>query len=297
MTTPPKLHIGLLNMMADGALRATERQFQGLLGPGCELHPFSFPEIPRGTAGRSYVSANYADFAAVAARGLDALIITGANIATPDLSLQPFWDPLQQVMAWARDNVRSTLCSCLATHAVLEARYGQQRRRMPAKLWGVYDHRISEDEHPLVRGLGASVPVPHSRHNEITPQQFEAAGLTVLLQGDQGGVHLAAGDGLVLLQGHPEYDDVSLLKEYRRETERWFAGDREDYPPLLTGTLDAAGRTVCREHDQEVRSSRAAGTPPPEFPEAALVARVRGGWHAPAAAVMTNWIRGLARPR
>ena len=39
------LQIGLLNMMADGALKATEQQFQRLLdglgdGPQCVLHPF-----------------------------------------------------------------------------------------------------------------------------------------------------------------------------------------------------------------------------------------------------------------
>jgi homoserine O-succinyltransferase/O-acetyltransferase len=38
--------------------------------------------------------------------------------------------------------VTSTLCSCLATHAVLQFRYGQKRRRRGAKRWGVYSHRV-----------------------------------------------------------------------------------------------------------------------------------------------------------
>ncbi len=50
-----------------------------------------------------------------------------------------------------------------------------------------------------------------------------AAGLQPLVAGGEAGVHLAASaDGrLVLLQGHPEYDAVSLLKEYKREVGRF----------------------------------------------------------------------------
>lgn len=47
-----ELHIGLLNMMPDAALQATERQFLRMVG-SCNriaqfhVHLFTFPEIPR----------------------------------------------------------------------------------------------------------------------------------------------------------------------------------------------------------------------------------------------------------
>ena len=35
---------------------------------------------------------------------------------------------------------------------------------------------------------------------------------------------------LVLFQGHPEYDDKSLMKEYEREIKNFLSGSRSDYP-------------------------------------------------------------------
>lgn len=303
MSETHPLRIGLLNMMADGALRATERQFQRLLDAGgapCVLQPFSLPEIARGEAGYAHVAQNYEAFGDIARRGLDALIITGANIATPNLPQQPFWKPLIEVMEWSRSNVRSTLCSCLATHAVLEFRYRQKRRRLPQKLWGVYSHEVLQRDHPLVSGLDQWVEVPHSRFNEVTREQFEAAGLTVLMDGPECGVHLAveaARDAggvcpLVLFQGHPEYDDVSLLKEYRREISRYVAGEREDYPPLLDRTLDEDGERMCRDHRWAVLGASGPDEVP-EFPEAELLPHVVGSWHEAVARMFANWVAQL----
>ena len=65
---------------------------------------------------------------------------------------------------------------------------------------------------------------PHSRYNDVSVAQVEGAGLTVLAQNDLGEVHLAVSPDqirVVYFQGHPEYEVVSLLKEYRREVRRY----------------------------------------------------------------------------
>src|SRR5699024_11433194 len=121
------------------------------------------------------------------------------------------------------------------THAVLEFRYGQKRRRLPAKRWGVYSHRVVARSHPLVRGVNTRFDVPHSRFNEISHDQFKAAGLHVLAESQRGGVHLAVSEDLfriVFFQGHPEYDSISLLKEYKREVLRFAQKQRDNYPPF-----------------------------------------------------------------
>jgi homoserine O-succinyltransferase len=56
------------------------------------------------------------------------LIITGAHIEDADLKKAPFYEQLKAVIDWSYSHVTSTLCSCLATHAVLEFRYGQKRQ-------------------------------------------------------------------------------------------------------------------------------------------------------------------------
>ena len=133
-----ELHIGLLNMMPDAALSATERQFFRLIGESNPIaqfyvHPFTLAEIPRAKEAQQYVDQYYEPFDKIRAEGLDALIVTGANVIGPDLSTQPFWEPLREVIDWAHENVTSTLCSCLATHAVLEFRYAQKRIPRPEK--------------------------------------------------------------------------------------------------------------------------------------------------------------------
>ena len=40
------------------------------------------------------------------------------------------------------------------------------------------------------------------------------------------------GHQLVLVQGHPEYDPSSLLREYRRDAGRYVRGERDDLPFL-----------------------------------------------------------------
>ena len=138
-------------------------------------------------------------------------------------------------MAWATENVTSTLCSCLATHAVLQFHYEQKRIPQPDKIWGVFSHRVVDNTHPLVNDVNTRFDVPHSRWNAITRQQFDAAGLRVLVESDTVGVHLATStDGLRLVfsQGHPEDDTISLLKEFKREAGLYAAGQRADYPPF-----------------------------------------------------------------
>ncbi len=137
-----ELHIGLLNMMPDTALGATERQFFRLIAEGNPIaqffvHPFTLEDLPRGESARQHIAQYYESFDQVRERGLDALIITGANVVGNDLSAEPFWNSLIEVVDWAYENVTSTLCSCLATHAVLEFRYGQKGKCKALKN-GVY---------------------------------------------------------------------------------------------------------------------------------------------------------------
>ena len=150
-----ELHIGLLNMMPDAALAATERQFFRLVGESNPIaqfyvHPFTLEGLERAPDARAYIARYYEPFEQIREQGLDALIVTGANVTHPDLSQEPFWGPLIEVIEWASRDVTSTLCSCLATHAVLQFQYGQHRYPLPEKRWGVYPHRVVDRTHPLV---------------------------------------------------------------------------------------------------------------------------------------------------
>ena len=293
-----ELHIGLLNMMPDSALEATERQFFRLVGESNQIaqfyvHPFSLKELARDTEGQAHIDKYYKTFDQIREEGLDALIITGANVTGQELSTQLFWDPLIDIIDWSYENVTSTLCSCLATHAVLQFRYDQKRERLPEKCWGVYSHKVVKQHHPLVSGVNTRFNVPHSRFNEIRRAQFERASLGILVESNVAGVHLATSeDGfrIVFFQGHPEYDAISLLKEYKREVGRYINSEIDDYPPVPENYLTLQSTAILEEYRDQVIAAGKTKKKAPLFPEDLIEPTVDNTWHDSAEAVINNWI-------
>jgi homoserine O-succinyltransferase/O-acetyltransferase len=292
------LHIGLLNMMPDAALRVTEQQFIRLVGGANQIvqifvHPFTVPGLERDAATQAYIDAHYEPFARLQEEGLDALVVSGANVSNPHLSAEPFWEPLGEVMDWAVEHVTSVLCSCLATHALVQHFHGIRRRPLLAKRWGVYPHRVVRPDHPLLRGTNTRFDVPCSRWNELTSAQLADAGIEVLVESVEGEFHLAVSpDGIrmVYLQGHPEYDTASLLKEYKREITRYLAGELDAIPPLPEGYLSPQAARIAAEHVEAAIRARDAGRAAPTFPEDVLVPLIDNTWTDTGKAIFNNWL-------
>ena len=293
-----ELHVGLLNMMPDAALRATERQFMRLVGT-CNriaqiyVHPFAVDAGARGPEAREYIDCYYESFDQVRAAGLDALIISGANPAQPEMEDEPFWAPLVEVMEWAAGHVCSVVCSCLATHAYLKHFHGIARRRcLPDKRWGVYEPR-NLASHPLLADLNTRFDAPHSHVYEVTRADVEPVGVQVLSESDAAGIYLAVSpDGFrfVFFQGHPEYDKVSLAKEYKREVTRFVAGERETYPAYPERYFAAPARALLDRHRDRVIEAMAHGAAPPAFPDDELEPRLDNTWTDTGKAMFNNWL-------
>ena len=293
-----ELHIGLLNMMPDAALVATEQQFIRLVGSCNQIaqfyvYPFSLPQLDRGQKAREHIASFYFEFEDLATQGLDALIITGANVANPHLEQEPFWKPLSEVACWAADNVASTLCSCLAFHALVKQLYGIERQLMSSKKWGVYSHKINEPNHPLMRDINTRFDAPHSRYNEISRSQLEEAGLRVLVESPEAGVHLAVSPDqfrIVYFQGHPEYDAVSLLKEYKREVFRYLNDELDAAPPYPENVFSGAAIEIAERFIKRCEAAKANGNALPEFPATDLQQYVDDTWGDTGKAIVNNWL-------
>jgi homoserine O-succinyltransferase len=293
-----ELHIGLLNMMPDAALEATERQFFRLVGACNQIaqfhvHPFTIEGLPRSAEAQAHIDKYYESFEQIKRDGLDALIISGANVVGASLPEEDFWLPLTKVFAWAKENVTSVLCSCLATHALIQYCYGVARTRLPEKRWGVFSHRLIDRHHPLVAEINTRFEVPHSRFNEVFQADMEARGLRVLAASKEAGVHLAVSpDGfrIVFFQGHPEYDDVSLLKEYKREVMRFYRGEIKDYPPFPEHYFDPDAQQIFSEYETKVKKAKQSGGELSEFPEADVLDHLDNTWRDTARAVFNNWL-------
>lgn len=292
-----ELHVGLLNMMPDAALRATERQFVRLVG-ACNrivqicIHPFCVDTDSRGAEAQEYIRRHYTSFDVLRRDGLDALVLTGANPQSADITAEPFWRPMVEVVDWARNNVSSILCSCLASHGVLRQYFAVERRPRVEKRWGVYSHRLVAPEHPLVRHVNTRFDAPRSHRFEVTAEQVAQAGIRVLAQDSEGGLHLAAGDdgcGLVLFQGHPEYDIDSLLKEYKREMQRFVAGER-DLPTYPENYLAPSAERILNRHQEQVVRALDQGGDPPVVPEKEIAPHLDNTWMDTGKAIFNNWL-------
>ncbi|PJK10085.1 homoserine O-succinyltransferase [Lysobacteraceae bacterium NML08-0793] len=286
-----ELHIGLLNMMPDGALRATERQFLRLVG-SCNriaqfyVHIFTIDGIPRSDETRAYIAQHYERFDEVAAHGLDGLIITGTNPIHANLHDEPYLEQMLRVFAWADENVASVLCSCLASHAAFQHFYGIERKPLADKCFGVFAHRVLERKHPLLSNINTRFDMPHSRRNEVSAAALQAHGLPVLVAGLDGSVALATSrDGFrhVYLQGHPEYDQLSLLKEYKRDLLAFARGESAQKPQLPANYLPEEAQALLADYIRD-------GFPDAPFPYPALSELIDNTWRDTAKAIFANWL-------
>ena len=293
-----ELHIGLLNMMPDAALRVTEEQYMRLIGSCNQIaqfyvHPFSVPGLPRSEATQAYIRDFYVDFDDLREAGLDALIISGANVTNPSIEMEPFWEPLREVIEWATQHVTSMLCSCLATHALVKQLYQIDRHALPLKQWGVYSHRVQNRSHPLMQDINTRFDVPHSRWNEVTHDELATAGLHLLVESEVAGVHLAVSPDqfrMIYFQGHPEYDYNSLLKEYKREVLRYLNDEIDAPPPYPENYFTAKSIDIAESYLGQALHAKAQGNPIPEFPEAEFDAHLDNTWGDTGKAIVNNWL-------
>ena len=168
----------------------------------------------------SHLEQFYMTFADVKDKKFDGLIITGAPVEQMEFTDVAYWEELKEIMDWSETNVTSTLHICWGAQAGLFHHYGIHKELLPAKLSGVYRHRVLNRKEPLVRGFDDEFFAPHSRYTGISKEDVEKSGkFTVLAESDEAGyfILLAEGGKNIFVLGHPEYDRLTLDKEYKRD--------------------------------------------------------------------------------
>jgi len=292
-----ELTIGLINNMPDTALKATERQFMKLLqaaaGPRrIHFHCFSLPSVKRSPEAKWHVESEYSDLADLKRQRFDGLIVTGAEPVAPELNQEPYWRDLTDLIDWAKANTRSTIWSCLAAHAAVLHLDGIERRRLPAKCHGIFDcEAVTSD--PLTHATPAPLKVSHSRLNEIVESDLVQAGYQVLTRSPQAGVDVFTrqyASRFVFFQGHPEYDALSLQREYLRDVGRYLARERENYPLLPVSYFDAATEEKLARFEKRARHERHPALSN-DLPALNLRADIAAG--TAAAALFRNWLQFL----
>ena len=168
----------------------------------------------------SHLEQFYMTFDDVKEKKFDGLIITGAPVEQMEFEEVAYWEELKQIMDWSETNVTSTLHICWGAQAGLFHHYGVHKEMLSSKLSGVYRHRVLNRKEPLVRGFDDDFFAPHSRYTGISKEDVEKSGVfTVLAESDEAGyfILLAEGGKNIFVLGHPEYDRLTLDKEYKRD--------------------------------------------------------------------------------
>lgn len=294
------LQIGLVNNMPDSAAEATEWQFRTLLeaAAGDEkvvLHFCQLPNVPRGPAMAERFSRLYWPLEFVLEGSLDGVIVTGMEPRAALLRDEPYWADLAALVDWAERSTRSSIWSCLAAHGAVEHLSGIRRNRLQQKCCGVFDYSVRP--HALTQGLSQPLRTPQSRWNELRASELAAAGYTLLSDSATAGCNIFArqsGSLLVFLQGHLEYDRLALLKEFRRDVQRFLAGEYAAYPSMPAHYFGKEAQDLL-----ESFRHRALSTPEPDqldfplIPESLLPPHV---WHPDAVRLYVNWLEFLRRP-
>lgn len=292
------IRIALVNNMPDAALQATERQFMRLLRQAAgdiriDFHCFSLPSVARSQTARWRVDGHYTDFADLDRLQIDGLIVTGAEPVTATLPEEPFWHDLADLIEWAKTNTRSTIWSCLAAHAAVLHLDGIERQRLDTKCSGVYDcDKMSGSW--LTKDAPSPLKISHSRLNELRAGDLAARGYQLLTASPEAGVDIFAkqlGSQFVFFQGHPEYDALSLEREYLRDISRLLAGQRDSYPAIPAYYFDAETEQNLANFEQRARLERRPGLSA-ELPERTLRQDIAAG--AAATAIFRNWLEYLA---
>jgi len=292
-----ELTIGLINNMPDPALKATERQFMKLLqaaaGPHrIRFHCFSLPSVKRSPEAKWHVESEYSELSELRHHKFDGLIVTGAEPVAPELDQEPYWRDLTELIDWAKLNTRSTIWSCLAAHAAVLHLDRIARRRLPAKCHGIFDcEAVTEDS--LTHAAPTPLKVSHSRLNELAESDLAQAGYQVLTRSAQAGVDIFVrqyASRFVFFQGHPEYDALSLQREYLRDIGRYLARERENYPHLPVSYFEAATEEKLNRFEKKAIHQRHP-TLSNELPALGLRADIAAG--SAAAALFRNWLAYL----
>ena len=192
-----------------------------------------------------HMSMFYRNFEDLNSRKYDGMIITGAPVELLPFEEVTYWDEMKDILDWAKHHVTSTLFICWAAQAGLYHYYGIPKYPLENKMFGVFEHKLSNHKLPIFRGFDDHFFVPHSRHTEIRKQDVEKVdALQVISTSEEAGVTIVkANNGRQLfITGHSEYSRHTLDSEYRRDLAKglpikipinYYPEDNPDNKPVM----------------------------------------------------------------
>ena len=215
------LRILVLNLMPKKI--ETETQFARLLGNSplqVEMELIHTKSHQSKNVAEEHLLAFYKTFDDVKDQTFDGMIITGAPVEHMPFEEVEYWAELCEIMEWSKTHVHSTFHVCWGAQAGLYYHYGIQKQDVPAKMFGVFPHRVEYKNSMLFRGFDDMFMVPQSRHTTVLREDIEKVSeLKILSSSEETGVYAVASKNArqFFVTGHSEYDADTLKNEYLRD--------------------------------------------------------------------------------
>lgn len=215
------LRIAILNLMPTKI--ATETQLLRLIGNSPLQVEITLLRTAthksKNTPGEHLVSF-YRTIDDVKDQRFDGLVITGAPVEHLPFEAVDYWEELKCIMDWRKSHVFSTFFICWGAQAGLYHEYGIPKYPLAEKMFGVFPHRVTCKNVPLMRGFDDLFFAPHSRHTEIRRSDIDRSpDLEVFAESDEAGVYIVGSRSRrdIYVTGHSEYDPLTLKAEYDRD--------------------------------------------------------------------------------
>ena len=241
------LKILLLNLMPKKI--ETETQLSRLLGNSplqVELELIHTKSHLSKNTPQEHMLAFYKTFDDVKHLTFDGMIITGAPVELMLFEEVEYWQELCEIMEWTKTHVHSTFHICWGAQAGLYYHFGIDKKVLPAKMFGIFPHKVDYKNSILFRGFDDVFMVPHSRHTTIDDEKVKKCKkLKILSTSEEAGIYaLATKNGKqIFITGHSEYDAETLANEYFRDLSQgkaidipknYFPNNNPDNKPNVT---------------------------------------------------------------
>ncbi len=239
------LKIAVLNLMPEKI--KTETQIARVIGATplqVELTLLTTGSYQAKTTAADHMMRFYRTWETVADDKFDGLIITGAPVEEMPFEEVDYWPELAGIFDWARTNVTTCCNICWAGQAALYHHYGIPKYQLERKIFGVFEHRVTNRSSKIMHGFPDRFWVPVSRYTETHREDIEKVeNLAIVACSDVAGLCLIEDRALnqVHMFNHLEYDTDTLLNEYQRDVEAgrdiqvpvdYFPDDDPAQPPL-----------------------------------------------------------------
>ncbi|MTT32591.1 homoserine O-succinyltransferase [Terrilactibacillus sp. BCM23-1] len=186
----------------------------------------------------------YKSFDEIKHKKFDGLIITGAPVEQLPFEEVDYWQELTNIMEWSKSSVTSTLHICWGAQAALYYHFGIGKFLLPNKCFGIFEHTIQDRTEKLLRGFDDLYFAPHSRLTDVDIHEIEKCpDIKLLSSSEEAGPFIMSSKNgkQIMITGHLEYEEDTLLNEYKRDLERglnptlplhYFPNDDPNQKPL-----------------------------------------------------------------